>query len=205
MRSSITTPPTAGRTIRTERLILRPPDAADALAIARGAGDLDVARMATLIPHPYPPELADGWIVFAGVRIRRGLEHLFVIERPGAGAVGAISLFKRGAAPDWEVGYWIAKPHWGHGYASEALAAVLAWARETLRAARVMAGHFEDNPASRRVLEKAGFAPTGKACPEYSLARGARVVCVGMAITLDAPEAADRAAHGAAARAEDVA
>lgn len=56
-----------------------------------------------------------------------------------------------------EVTYWIARAHWGHGHASRALARVLA------RTSRpVLARVATDNLASRRVLQKAGFAVVGQ-------------------------------------------
>jgi RimJ/RimL family protein N-acetyltransferase len=67
--------------------------------------------------------------------------------------------------------------HWGRGYATEAGRALLAAARHGLRLKRLGAGHFLDNPASGRVLEKLGFKPTGKIVPHYSAGRGEAAPC----------------------------
>jgi RimJ/RimL family protein N-acetyltransferase len=69
------------------------------------------------------------------------------------------------------MGYWIARPHWGKGFATEASRALIDIAR-TLKLPRLEASHFVDNPASGRVLEKLGFVPTGLSAARYSCARG---------------------------------
>jgi RimJ/RimL family protein N-acetyltransferase len=59
------------------------------------------------------------------------------------------------------LGYWIGRSHWGRGYATEAVAALADYAFRTYPQDRIGAGVFEDNPASRRVLEKLGFSRAG--------------------------------------------
>ena len=65
--------------------------------------------------------------------------------------------------------------YWGRGYATEALQGALSWARSRWRKRALVAGHFVDNPASGRVLEKAGFLYTGEVRPGLSRARGGPV------------------------------
>jgi ribosomal-protein-alanine N-acetyltransferase len=60
-----------------------------------------------------------------------------------------------------ELGYWIGKPYWGRGYATEAAAAVLDFAFGPLALHRVEATHFTRNPASGRVMEKLGMRLEG--------------------------------------------
>jgi RimJ/RimL family protein N-acetyltransferase len=84
-----------------------------------------------------------------------------------------------------EIGYWIARPYWGQGYATEAAGGVLEVAR-LLGHGRVSAGHFVDNPASGRVLRKLGFVPTGVTRPRMSCARGQEVMAHEYALDLDA-------------------
>jgi RimJ/RimL family protein N-acetyltransferase len=84
-----------------------------------------------------------------------------------------------------EIGYWIARDHWGCGYATEAAGAVLKIAR-ALGHRRVVAGHFIDNPASGKVLRKLGFAPTGQPGKRFSVARGGQVDAIEYAINLEA-------------------
>lgn len=164
--------------ITTPRLTLRRFRDADAPALARAVNDIDIARMAARIPHPYPGEVAEGWILLQAPDARRELAHTFALEDRAGALVGSIGAFRPETRFDWEIGYWIAKPHWGQGYASEALTGLMGWLAHAKGARRVTAGHFADNPASARVLAKAGFRPTGEITVMYSLGRGARVNCV---------------------------
>jgi RimJ/RimL family protein N-acetyltransferase len=60
------------------------------------------------------------------------------------------------------LGYWIGRPYWGRGHATEAVGALVAEAFARFPdAQRIGAGVFEDNPASQRVLEKLGFERIG--------------------------------------------
>jgi len=85
------------------------------------------------------------------------------------------------------MGYWIARPFWGRGYATEACSALVEIAR-TLGLASLEGSHFTDNPASARVLEKLGFVPLGIVAPRMSCARGAEVPARLMRLRLQAGE-----------------
>ena len=128
-------------------------------AIQRLASHPDVAAT-TLIPHPYPEEGAVRFIEDVVLPDRAaGKEHAFVIVVDGE-VVGHISIknvdTERGEA---ETGYWIGRPYWGRGYASEAVRMIVAFAFEEVGLQRLYAHVLAHNPASRRVLEKAGFVP----------------------------------------------
>ena len=83
-------------------------------------------------------------------------------------------MFRRTPNADWEIGYWIGRPWWGQGFATEIGQALVALGTQTLGASRLIAGHYDDNPASGRVLEKLGFGYTGKAEHLFAMARMAR-------------------------------
>jgi RimJ/RimL family protein N-acetyltransferase len=157
------------RTISTERLLLRPLELADAPRIAELTSEPEVARMVASIPLPNPPVCAEGWILIMRARAPLGLDHVYAIEAPGEGLIGCIGAHvqPRGGA---EFGYWLGRPYWGQGLATEAARAVAAEARAL---GCVTAAYFLDNPASRRVLEQAGFRDTGVEELRFSLARGA--------------------------------
>jgi len=159
--------------IRTERLLLRAPRRADAARVGKLSRDRDVARMVTAMPFPQPDISAEGFLLIMEAREALGTDHVFAIELPGEGVIGLCGAHARGG-DSFEIGYWLGRPYWGRGYATEAAKAVAAHAR-ALEAGRVVAGHFADNPASGRVLEKAGFVYTGEVCPRFSLARGGKV------------------------------
>jgi RimJ/RimL family protein N-acetyltransferase len=157
--------------LETERLILRPFAAADAEAVQAFCGLWDIARMTTRIAHPYPLGAAAQWIAGQAAARARGEEHIFCLALKQAEdrALGAIGL--HGIAPgNLELGYWLAPDHWGRGLATEAARAMVAYGFDSLGAEALNSGHFSDNPASGRVLEKAGFGANGVA-RQWSIAR----------------------------------
>jgi [ribosomal protein S5]-alanine N-acetyltransferase len=143
--------------MRTERLVLRPLVPSDAARIALLAGDFDVASMTGTIPHPYTEQMAGEWIASA----LKGEEGtVFVIELDGAlvGCVGYREDEKGGA----ELGYWLGKPYWGQGYATEAASAMIAYAFGEAGLRYLTSGHFKENQASARIIKKLGFLPKGE-------------------------------------------
>lgn len=161
--------------IDTRRLRLRAPAPQDVADIARLCDDPDIAWMTARMPHPYGREDAERFVAqVAGADPRR--EHTFLIEHEDHGPVGMIGLF-HDVDPWPELGYWIGRAFWGRGLATEAAQGVLAWARRSWGKRAVAAGYFSDNPASGRVLEKAGFLPTGEVRRLFSRARGAEAPC----------------------------
>jgi RimJ/RimL family protein N-acetyltransferase len=157
-------------TIQTARLVLRAPRLDDAVRLVELANDFDIARMTIGMPHPYTRDYADGFLSrMEG--LDRAREAVFAIDHPEEGFIGVLGFHPlEPTAP--EIGYWIGRPFWGQGYATEATTAALGWAREGWGRRLVVSGHFADNPASGRVLEKAGFLYTGVVQPRHSKARG---------------------------------
>ena len=158
--------------IRTPRLVLRAPVRSDAASVSLLAGDYDVASMTGTIPHPYSEQMAAEWIasVLAG---EEGV--VFAVERSGSliGCAGYRAFNEDHA----ELGYWIGKPYWGMGYATEAVRALILYAFETDGFDYLKVGHFTDNPASARIIAKFGFAPEGQEMRDCA-ARGAKAHCI---------------------------
>ena len=176
-----------GPQIETPRLTLRQPEMRDAPFIARYAGDYDIASMTAFVPHPYPVPAAEIWVLIRNIASKTSLNAHLIIDIKSDDGVqmgGMAGIFKRTKDSDWEIGYWIAKPFWGHGYATEAGQALIDYARTGLKVDRLIAGHYDDNPASGRVLEKLGFRYTGKACEQFSMGRMAKANCLDMALDL---------------------
>lgn len=146
---------------RSERFLMRPPRAADARQIACCANYAEIARNLARMPHPYAPSDALDWINYADQARRTGSEYAFVVTHEEAGVIGSVG-FNRTVGDVWEIGYWIDKAVQGRGVATEAAQALLAWAGTQFGISRFVAGHFVDNPASGRVLEKLGFQRTGE-------------------------------------------
>jgi [ribosomal protein S5]-alanine N-acetyltransferase len=165
-------------TIETERLALRPYHPEDAANLARLGGDFDIAKMTSMMPHPYPVLAAEGYIMLTEAGRARGRDFPFAVVLPGQGLIGAVGVHA-GANDNWEFGYWIGKPFWGKGFATEAAKALVGWWDDAMNAPTLMARRFFDNPASGRVLEKAGFKPTGEMQDLFSLARLAKIPSLG--------------------------
>lgn len=166
---------------RTQRLLLRPGFPEDAPQLARTIADAQIVRNLAKVPWPYELDDAKSHL---DRMANASLPHCLVYERTdGApdlvGACGLHELPSGGV----EMGYWIARKAWGRGIATEAGRALLDMAR-MLRIETVHAGHFVDNPASGRVLEKLGFRPTGLTVPRYSCGRGREVDTHMMALDL---------------------
>ena len=157
---------------RTPRLLLRPGFPEDAPALAAAIADQAIARNLANVPWPYSTRDAEAFLASPRDPV---LPALLVFER-GKGApqlVGACGLGRRPSG-SVELGYWIARPFWGRGYASEASRALVDIAR-TLGLPSLEGSHFIDNPASARVLEKLGFESLGIVAPRLCCARGEEV------------------------------
>ncbi len=159
---------------RTDRLLLRPGFIEDAPELARAIGDEAVVRNLARAPWPYGEAQARD---FLAREPHATLPDFLILKRTGGNPriIGGIGI--DAGASRHELGYWIARPYWGLGFATEAGHAVLRMAR-TLRLPRLSAGHFDDNPASGAVLRKLGFRPTGRIVPRRCVARGQDVLLV---------------------------
>lgn len=153
---------------RTERLLLRPGWAEDAPHLSRAIADEQIVRNLATAPWPYALRDAEA---FLATPRDPAMPSFLIFERTDADPVlvGACGMARRPSGAV-EMGYWIARPHWNKGFATEASRALIDIAR-TLKLPRLEASHFIDNPASGRVLEKLGFKPTGLTAPRRSCAR----------------------------------
>jgi RimJ/RimL family protein N-acetyltransferase len=150
-------------TLETTRLILRLFRLTDAAEVQRLAGDRAIAETTATIPHPYPDGAAAAWIATHPDRYARGESVTFAVSRREDGELlGAIGLEIDPAMRRAELGYWIGKPYWNRGYASEAARAVVRYAFDVLHLRRVFAQHFGRNPASGQVMRKAGLLYEGR-------------------------------------------
>jgi len=143
-------------------LLLRPGWPEDASALIAAIGDEAVVRNLSRVPWPYGPAEAEA---FLGRPQDERRPNMLIFTRTSSepqlvGGVGLMDL-DDGPAEQAELGYWIARAHWGRGYATEAARAALDMAFHGLRLSRIEAGHFADNIGSARVLAKLGFAAQG--------------------------------------------
>ncbi|MFU7527942.1 GNAT family N-acetyltransferase [Qipengyuania sp. ASV99] len=166
---------------RSERLLLRPVWPEDWQGIFSGIAEEGVVRNLASAPWPYGEQDARA---FTALPAHPRTPRFLVTRACDASVVGCIGI---DPVPDEEgsieIGYWIARKHWGRGYASEAGRAVIAIAR-ALGYQRIMGSHFLDNPAAGAVLKKLGFVPTGRVAQRYSCARSGKSAAAEYALDL---------------------
>ena len=155
---------TYGGVMETSRIILRPWMDRDAPVLFRWASNPDVGPRAGWAPHRSVEESLE--VIRT---VFRDATNTWAIELKETGeAIGAM-----GYGPSCEcnlpardgeplIGYWIAKPYWNRGICTEALGLMIEHIRQVTDVKSLISGHFVDNPASGRVMEKCGFIPTGE-------------------------------------------
>lgn len=147
--------------VETARLRLRPQVPADVPAVLAFEG-LPAVRRFLNRPHGLTPEEAAERFAADLERFRRGEAYYLVLEELAGGAlVGTLGIRFFRHPLQANLGYTLAPAAWGRGLMSEAVAAATALAFEDCHAARVEATVQVGNHASRRVLEKCGFACDG--------------------------------------------
>lgn len=139
--------------LHTARLILRPARPDDAPCFALGVSDFAVARWLTPLPFPFTLAMASDWLRSAPSDNPH--RKLFIVDLPGRGLVGCVAL-----GP--ELGFWIARPHWGRGFGTEAAGAVVDWYFTHTDAEVIVSSAHHDNRASLRLKQKLGFVETGR-------------------------------------------
>ena len=139
-------------TIETERLLLRPWEAADAEELYKYARDPAVGPIAGWPPHT---SVENSREIIRGV-LSAPETYAVVLKETGL-PVGSIGLMRGRASniglPDTEaeLGYWIGVPCWGRGLIPEAARALIRRGFETLGLEKIWCGYFDGNEQSRRV------------------------------------------------------
>lgn len=158
---------------RTPRLLLRPGWSDDAAALSAALNEESVARNLARVPFPYSIDDAQAFLAHApDPRHPRLLAFSRTQGTPRL--IGGVGLTPAEDGPP-HLGYWIARPYWGLGFATEAARALLNAVR-AVGHRHIIARHGVDNPASGRVLRKLGFRPTGDFVRVHSAARGEDVL-----------------------------
>lgn len=158
---AVTSLPTEIPTLTTARLHLRPYAIADAPAVVALTADESVGRYLLHVPHPYPLEDAEAWIAEHAETWSRGGGVTWAIARRDDVVIGTASLRWVRRHHHAELGYWLGREHWGHGFAVEAATAALDCAFDLLGCVRVFAQHLVDNHRSARTLERLGMVREG--------------------------------------------
>ena len=149
-------------TLETEDLILRRPVMKDAKDIFRYASDPDVARYVLWEPHRSLSETRS-FVRYLRSRIRAGYPSSWVVVLKETGTViGTIGfIWYSDENRSAELGYSFSREYWNHGYATQALQAVIDSVFRSLPVNRLEAQHDVRNPASGRVMEKCGLRKEG--------------------------------------------
>jgi RimJ/RimL family protein N-acetyltransferase len=158
---------------RTERLLLRPIWPEDASALYEAVADESIVRNLARAPWPYTPCDA---AQFAALDHDAMHPNFMLMLRTDGAPVLIGSCGLADSDGEAELGYWLARPYWGRGLATEAARAVVGVAK-ALGHRKLVSGHFTDNPSSGRVLRKVGFQPLGRVEQRYSAGRGGHVDC----------------------------
>lgn len=148
--------------IETRRLWLRWPRLADVPAIVEAAGDKRVSAMLTHVPHPYTRRDGEQYVLESRQNNADGQGMRFAItpvNQPDR-VIGSIGIRVQGGQMP-VFGYWLGAEHWGRGLATEAAQALIDAVFSISAATGLEASVHPANPASRRVLEKCGFAFSG--------------------------------------------
>jgi RimJ/RimL family protein N-acetyltransferase len=146
----------------TERLLMRPWRESDLDDYAAMSADPAVMRY---IGQGKPVDRAEAWraiALFVGHWALRGFGLWAVELREGESFVGRVGLWQPEGWPGLEVGWVLARSHWGHGYATEAGDAAIQFAWDVVGAAEVISLIQPDNSASRRVAERLGMQLRGR-------------------------------------------
>lgn len=173
------------RSLETRRLLLRRHTRVDAPAMVGLLNDWEVARWLTAVPHPYALRDALTWIAQSSRRWVEGEEYQFgIFDRADGALLGhaGVRLEDRGRVG--ELGYWLGRAHWGQGYATEAVVAVVRFGFDVLHLQRLWAGYLPENVRSLQVLSKAGLLPDGFVEQDFATL-GRVVTCPRVAIDRD--------------------
>ena len=149
-------------TINTERLILRPFQISDADQVQTLAGAYEVYRTTLNIPHPYEDGMAEKWIASHASLFYDGRGvNLAITLKSDHTLIGAIGIGITKPHHRAELGYWIGVPYWGQGNCTEAAVAIIEYGFSELGLHKVTSRYMAGNPASGRVMEKAGMVREG--------------------------------------------
>lgn len=149
--------------LKTERLLLRLIELADAPVIQRLVSDREIAAPTLNIPHPYPE---NGAVEFIQKSIEGRAQghadfHFGIIRQSDEALMGMAGIHPRQHGYTAEIGYWLGVPYWGQGYMTEAVRRIIQFGFENLHLQRIEARCFSYNTASARVMQKVGMTFEG--------------------------------------------
>ena len=141
--------------IKTERLIIKPPQMDDAVELTELINDKSVVKWLSDIPFPYTVRHAEEFIERAQEKALKNESYNFMIFQNNKmiGGIGLTEFRKRSC----ELGYWLGKKYWGNGFATEVVNGILDFGFNNLERKEIYAAYKVGNEGSKRVLKKCGF------------------------------------------------
>ena len=146
--------------IRTERLVLRQPRMDDLRAVVDACQDPDIPRFIPFVPTPYGDDDGRAFLDSVERAWRESDERTFAICEADNVLIGAVTVRLREGGT---VGYWLRASARGKGLMTEAVRAVVKWARDECGIELLCLWTHPDNRASQAVAERAGFVRVGLA------------------------------------------
>jgi ribosomal-protein-alanine N-acetyltransferase len=142
--------------------VLRPWRKGDEASLVRNADNRRVwMNLMDIFTHPYTMKDARDWLEMRRTAKVKGTVFAIEVDWKPVGGIG-LDLHKGNFAGTADIGYWLGEPYWGRGIVTEAVKLMTRYAFRKFNLERIEAGVFAWNPASARVLEKAGFRFEGR-------------------------------------------
>lgn len=147
--------------LSTEHLVLRMPTRDDIDELAELANNPEIAEMTSRLPYPYTREHAEQFV--EAILNGSASGYIYAVTHAETGhLIGMCGVEMRARSNGLEVGYWIGRKWWGHGYATEASKAVVDLAFKVTGTDEIFAACRPHNDASKKVLLKQGFSFIGR-------------------------------------------
>ncbi len=152
----------------SHRLKYRPLTLSDASRVQLLAGHPKIAETTATIPHPYLDGLAEQWISGHEKACSEGRGLDWGIELKSSSIlIGNISCFIDSKNKKVEIGYWVGHQYWSQGYMTEALLTIRDFLFQKTSINKITCRHIECNPASGKVMLKAGLKLEGQLKQEF--------------------------------------
>jgi [ribosomal protein S5]-alanine N-acetyltransferase len=136
--------------------------AADIPQIVKYASNKKISQYTLNLPDPYTEKDAIYWLNLSSQGLKNKTNYIFTIRfNDTDGFIGGISLTVEQKFFRAEIGYWLAEPFWNNGYTSEAATSIIDFGFNRLGLNKLTSSHFEENPASGKVMVKCGLTKEG--------------------------------------------
>ncbi len=150
--------------LETKRLLLKMPSLELASDLTKLLQDRDISKNLSKVPYPYRLEDAQNFIKSSQENFfkENGEQEFGIFLKENGKIIGMSGLDISTRHNHATLGYWLGKAYWGEGYATEVAQRMVAYGFDELKVHRIACAHFHTNPASGKVMQKAGFSYEGR-------------------------------------------